>query len=371
MGVPREQENYVPVSTVTAIQTSDYEASFFDVIRCHPGTVDNLLKVTLPVTNGAVDEGKWVDVIMVDKTGDGFVRIVGEGTLEITGKKGKKKKKIVKKKKKYWQTKKKKLHYVGDLIQGHRFVPYTNASNPITLTRVDQSVRLIWDGVESWWVDTSQGMGAAVRGAEYEKRRDNKGVVQPPGYHSIPLDIFSGAIAGQSPPTIVITNTYWPARQFVLNDKLFFQVPVEKYLRAFPNGPIDSDNTPRIQAQLLLVPAVGEVATPTATFQIRALGIAGYGSDADGTSVISSGSAPVSGGSLPGDVGTLNIDINPSSLQDTGDYLGQSVQDTALLMILECMALTPATKVNLLAARLIIVEKGEDWDLLSGIDLTW
>lgn len=324
---------------VSLLKIDDYQASFFETVRCHPGFgAGDSFVVTLPPTNGMADKGKWCRVLIDDTTDDKFVTVVGFGGPNAATIKKLGKKKIAYYKKVF--QKYKKLKYFGDLINENSALdnPDLNLGNAFRLFGIEQDAILIWDGVQSWWIAETTGYGTT---------RGREGYVQDASQFDHFVDIHNKGIVGQSPPTRQIdpVTGLYGAELFAVNDQIYFSVPIHEYFRGHPVLNADPDLV--LQLSFLNENIGGNI-----TFELKVLGIREAGTNLT-TAVPVTESRLLSGSATtPLPMAFFNI---KNALDDGGL---ESNRATFLLMRLKCTILDGGvTGANLLAARLYYVPR--------------
>lgn len=322
------------VGDVTLLKIDDYQADFYETVRCHPGYGGgNSFVVTLPQTNGIADVGKWVRVLIEDTTNNKFVTAVGFGgpNAAVIKKLGKKK---IAYYKKVFQ-KYKKLKYFGDLINENSALedPLLNMGFGFRLFNIEQSALLIWDGVQSWWITGTHGFGP-VRGAEIN--------VPDVAEFEHFVDIHNKGIVGLNPPTRQVdpVTGLFGAELFAVNDQIFISVPVHEYWRGHSVLEPDPDLTFQISV-------LNEDSDNNVGFELKAAGVT-----ADETNLSTITPATIAGSvsasaSIAKRIRFTNL---KTALNDGGFEYNRSM---FLLMRLKCNLLDGGnTGVNVLAASM-------------------
>lgn len=310
---------------VSLLKIDDYQASFFETVRCHPGFGGgDSFVVTLPPTNGMADRGKWCRLNIEDTTNSKFVTVVGFGGPNAATIKKLGKKKIAYYKKVF--QKYKKLKYFGDLINENSALESAdlNMGNAFRLYTIEQDALLIWDGVQSWWIVETHGFGP-IRGNEaFNPDQDDHFV-----------DIHNKGIVGQNPPTRQVdpASGLFGAELFGVNNQIFISVPIKQYWRGDVFEP-----DPQITLHLLMI---GQIAGGTVQFEIKAKGLRRTGSSITATPYTQLRSVSVSNSFSA----SLNFFDIQTALDDVGSDLSRYI-----LMRIKCTSVGATGGVNLLDA---------------------
>jgi len=313
------------VGDVTLLKIADYQADFYETVRCHPGFGGgNSFVLTLPPTNGMADVGKWVRVLIEDTTNSKFVTVVGFGgpNAAVIKKLGKKK---IAYYKKVFQ-KYKKLKYFGDLINENSVLedPLLNMGNAFRLYNIEQDALLIWDGVQSWWIAETHGFGP-IRGNEaFNPDQDDHFV-----------DIHNKGIVGQNPPTRQVdpASGLFGAELFGVNDQIFISVPIKRYWRGDVFEP-----DPQITLHLAMVAQAG---SGNVDFEIKALGARRQGTFITATPHTQSRTLSIH----PTNINTFNFFGIQAALDDLGTDLSRQI-----LMRIKCTSIGLTGGANALSA---------------------
>lgn len=310
---------------VTLLKIDDYQADFYETVRCHPGFGGgNSFVVTLPPTNGMADAGKWCRILVEDTTNNKFVTVVGFGGPNAATIKKLGKAQIAYYKKVF--QKYKKLKYFGDLINENSPLenPDLNMGNALRLYTIEQSALLIWDGVSSWWITETNGFGP-IRGNEAFN----------PDQDDFFVDIHNKGIVGQNPPTRQVdpASGLFGAELFGVNDQIFISVPIKQYWRGDVFEP-----DPQITLHLLMT---GQTASGTVQFELKAKGLRITGSSITATPYTQLRTVSVSTGFSA----SLNFYGIQAALDDVGSDLSRYI-----LMRIKCTSIGTTGGANLLSA---------------------